>query len=168
MLGTLLWRGLRLRCPRCGVGKLYRRGYQMYEACGSCGWVFEREEGYWTGAMAVNLVVTEILIFAVIFPLLIFQVSVVLTIILGLAVAILTPLLFYWHSKSLWMAIDFFLHLAPLVSAGRIMTLDELRRLLNAPTRPESESSGAQPSAPHPLDMDEQQRDVGGRDAGDA
>lgn len=168
MLGTLLWRGLRLRCPRCGVGKLYRRGYQMYEACGSCGWVFEREEGYWTGAMAVNLVVTEVLIFALIFPLLILQASVVLTLILGLGLAILTPLLFYWHSKSLWMAIDFYLHPVPLVSAGRIMTMEELHSLLEAPTRPEGGSSGAQPSASHPLDVDEQQRDVGGRDAGDA
>ena len=158
MFWLLLWRGLRLRCPRCGVGKLFRRGYQMYESCGACGWVFEREEGYWTGAIAVNLVVTEALIFGVIFPLLILQVSVVLTLIVGALLAILTPLLFYRHSKSLWMTMDFFLHPTELVSAGRIMTVEELRRLASRPSRDPSQ----------PLDMDEQQRDVGGGHPGDA
>ncbi|HET9110855.1 MAG TPA: DUF983 domain-containing protein [Ktedonobacterales bacterium] len=159
--GLLLWRGLMLRCPRCGVGKLYRRGYQMYDTCGSCGWVFEREEGYWTGAIAVNLVVTELLIFFAIFPLLIFQAPLVLSIVVGLGLAILTPFLFYWHSKSLWMAMDFMLHPTDMVTAGRIMTVEELRRLVNAP-------SHAEPSAPHPLDMDEQERDIRGRDSRDA
>lgn len=164
MLGTfglLLWRGLLLRCPRCGVGKLYRRGYQMYDSCGSCGWVFEREEGYWTGAIAVNLVVTELLIFFAIFPLLIFQAPLVVSIVVGLGLAVLTPFLFYWHSKSLWMAMDFMLHPTDLVSAGRIMTVEELRRLVNTP-------SGPEPSASQPLDMDEQERDIRGRDSRDA
>ena len=148
--GLLLWRGLMLRCPRCGVGRLYRRGYQMYDSCGSCGWVFEREEGYWTGAIAVNLIVTELLIFVAIFPLLIFQAPLVWSLVIGLGLAVLTPFLFYWHSKSLWMAMDFMLHPTDLVSAGRIMTVEELRRLVNAPSRPE-------PRASHPFDMDEQE-----------
>lgn len=158
MFGLLLWRGLLLRCPRCGVGKLFQHGYTMYESCGACGWVFEREEGYWTGALAVNLVVTELLIFCGIFPLLILQAPVVLTLILGVGLAVLTPLLFYWHSKSLWMAVDFMLHPADLVTAGHIMTVEELRRLV----------SGAQSGASQPLDMDEQEPDISGRDARDA
>lgn len=145
MFGLLLWRGLRLRCPRCGLGKLYQRGYKMYESCSSCGWVFEREEGYWTGAMAVNLIVTEILIFGAIFPLLILRAPLALTLILGLALAVGTPFLFYWHSKSLWMAMDFMLHPTDMVPAGRIMTVEELRRLVSRPDAPAS----------HPLDVDE-------------
>jgi uncharacterized protein (DUF983 family) len=163
---TLLWRGLLLRCPRCGVGKLYRRGYTMYESCGSCGWVFEREEGYWTGAMAINLIVTEALIFIGIVPLLVLRASVPLTMGVGLTFAILTPLLFYWHSKSLWMTADFILHPAPLVSAGRIMTVEELRRLVTRPSSSPSSSSAG--SAAQPLDVDEQQGDVSGGHAGDA
>ncbi len=158
MFGLLLWRGVRLRCPRCGVGKLFRRGYTMYDACGSCGWVFEREEGYWTGAMGVNLVVTELLIFVVIFPLLIAQAALALTLGLGLGLAVLTPFLFYRYSKALWMAMDFMFHPTALVSAGHIMTVEELRRLASGPT----------PSAQHPLDVDEQQRDVGGSHSRDA
>ena len=66
---------MRLRCPRCGKGKLYSHGYTMYERCAVCGWVFEREEGYWTGAMAVNLVVEqEIVVAVVVIPLAALQV----------------------------------------------------------------------------------------------
>ncbi|HEX8996189.1 MAG TPA: DUF983 domain-containing protein [Ktedonobacterales bacterium] len=158
MFGLLLWRGLRLRCPRCGIGKLYRRGYKMYDACGSCGWVFEREEGYWTGAMAVNLIVTEVLIFAAIFPLLILQAPLALTLPLGLVLAVGTPFLFYWHSKALWMAMDFMLHPTDMTPPGRIMTVEELRRLVS--------SSPARPS--HPFDVDEQQRDIGGGHPGNS
>lgn len=158
MFGLLLWRGLRLRCPRCGGGKLYRRGYTMNETCSSCGWVFEREEGYWTGAMAINLVVTELLIFAAIFPLLIFQAPLALTLPLGLGLAVATPFLFYRHSKSLWMTMDFFMHPTPLMPAGRVMTVEELRELVSRPS----------PRAPQPFDVDEQQRDVGGSHTGDA
>ncbi|HZC04127.1 MAG TPA: DUF983 domain-containing protein [Ktedonobacterales bacterium] len=161
VFGLLFWRGLRLRCPRCGVGKLYQHGYHMYESCGSCGWVFEREEGYWTGAIAVNLVVTELLIFFAIFPLLIFQAPLVWSIVIGLGLAVLTPFAFYRHSKSLWMAMDFMLHPTDLVTAGRIMTVEELRRLVSAPSSPE-------PGAAHPFNVDEQQRDVGGTDPRDA
>lgn len=124
----------------------------MFPACGSCGWVFEREEGYWTGAMAVNLIVTEALIFIGIFPLLIMRAPLLLTLGIGLACAILTPFLFYWHSKSLWMAVDFLLHPTPLVTSTHIMTVEELRELAARPGPP----SRMPRSAPQPFDMDQQ------------
>lgn len=106
----LLWRGLRLRCPRCGRSKLFYRGYKMYTICPECGWVFEREEGYWTGAMAVNLVVTELLVAVVVVPLAAMQVPLVPLFALGIPATIAVPFLFYRHSKSFWMAIDFLLN----------------------------------------------------------
>jgi uncharacterized protein (DUF983 family) len=109
----LLWRALLLRCPRCGKGKLYQRGFTMYDNCTVCGWRFEREEGYWTGAMAVNLVVTELLIVVVIFPLAVSGVPAAWMLGFGIPGTIIVPILFYRHSKSLWMAIDFLLHPTP-------------------------------------------------------
>lgn len=112
----LFLRALRLRCPRCGKGRLFRRGYTMEEHCAVCGWRFEREEGYWTGAMAVNLVVAELIVTALAVP---FSAYLALThqslvpLVFLLPVPILLPLLLYWHSKSLWMAIDFLLHPVP-------------------------------------------------------
>jgi uncharacterized protein (DUF983 family) len=106
----LLGRAMRLRCPRCGRGKLYSHGYTMYERCVVCGWVFEREEGYWTGAMAVNLVATEIVVAAVVIPLAALQVPALPLYGLGIPFTILLPILGYRHSKSVWMAIDFMIH----------------------------------------------------------
>src|SRR5258708_35651991 len=69
LVAELFWRGLRLRCPRCGKGKIFRRGFTTFETCPNCGWRFEREEGYWTGAMAVNLILSEIIVAIVVIPL---------------------------------------------------------------------------------------------------
>ncbi|TMC19765.1 MAG: DUF983 domain-containing protein [Chloroflexi bacterium] len=112
--GTILIRGLLLRCPNCGKGKLFRRGFTMYEKCPVCGWRYEREEGYWTGAVAVNLVVTELLIALVAVPLAVAlalaQKPVTLLIIIGLPLPFILPFLFFRHAKSLWMSIDFMVH----------------------------------------------------------
>ena len=111
---TILIRGLLLRCPNCGKGKLFRRGFTMYERCPVCGWRYEREEGYWTGAVAVNLVVTELLIALVAVPLAVAlalaQKPVTLLIIIGLPLPFILPFLFFRHAKSLWMSIDFMVH----------------------------------------------------------
>ena len=45
---------LRLRCPRCLDGRLWRRFLTMNERCPTCGLEFEREPGYFTGAMVVS------------------------------------------------------------------------------------------------------------------
>ena len=46
-------------CPRCGIGKIFRgsllRGFQkMHERCPVCDLKFEREEGYFLGAMYIS------------------------------------------------------------------------------------------------------------------
>src|SRR5262245_19155102 len=67
---SLFGRGLRLVCPVCGEGRLfYPLRFKMYERCPVCGFVYEREEGYFTGAMAVNLVIAELLMTIVVIPL---------------------------------------------------------------------------------------------------
>src|SRR5258708_10010843 len=60
----ILKRALLLRCPRCGKGKIFRRRFTTYENCSVCHLVFEREEGFYTGAIAINLIVSELLITA--------------------------------------------------------------------------------------------------------
>ena len=111
---TGLIRAFFLRCPNCGKGKLFRRGYTMYERCSVCGWRFEREPGYWTGAIALNLVVTELLIAIVIVPLAIWlaltQQPITLLIVIGLPLPFILPFLFFRHAKSFWMSIDFRIH----------------------------------------------------------
>lgn len=50
---------LRQRCPRCREGAIYRgpirRGWlAMYERCPVCGLRYEREQGYFLGALYVS------------------------------------------------------------------------------------------------------------------
>lgn len=106
----LFWHALRLRCPYCGKGKLFSHGYTMNDHCSNCGWIFEREEGYWTGAIAVNLVVSEMIGAIIAVPLAIAQASPLLVMGIGIPLLIALPFLFYRHSKSFWMALDFMIH----------------------------------------------------------
>ena len=46
-----LWAAVRLRCPRCCVGAAWAAPFRMNTACPECGLVFEREPGYFVGAM---------------------------------------------------------------------------------------------------------------------
>jgi len=50
---------LRQLCPRCGMGRIFRgsllRGFpRMHERCPVCDLKFEREEGYFLGAMYIS------------------------------------------------------------------------------------------------------------------
>lgn len=109
-----LKRAFLLRCPYCGKGKLFRRGFTMYEKCPVCGWRFERESGYWTGAIAVNLVVTELLIAIVVVPvatwLALTQQPITLLLVIGIPMPFVLPFLFFRHAKSFWMNFDFRVH----------------------------------------------------------
>lgn len=49
-----LWAMLRLRCPRCFRGPVFKGSFEMDDPCRVCGHVFQREEGYFLGAMYVS------------------------------------------------------------------------------------------------------------------
>jgi len=49
---------VRLRCPVCGVGKLFRSWFRMAAACPACEAAFEREEGFFQGAIYVGYAAT--------------------------------------------------------------------------------------------------------------
>ena len=94
----MLWRGLTKRCARCGSRHLFRRWFTMVSDCPRCGLHFEREAGYWTGAVAINLIIVGgIFVIA-------FVVLLVLTVPVPLAV--IAPLIAYPFSKTLWVAVD--------------------------------------------------------------
>jgi len=45
---------LRQRCPQCREGRIFRGSITMNSQCPVCGLVFEREEGYFLGAMYIS------------------------------------------------------------------------------------------------------------------
>ena len=44
-LRTVLWRGVRRRCPHCGRGPLFSRWITLHPRCTSCGLVYLRNQG---------------------------------------------------------------------------------------------------------------------------
>jgi uncharacterized protein (DUF983 family) len=101
-------RAVRLRCPRCGVGALFRGAFAMHERCPRCHLVFEREPGYFIGAIYINYAVTVMLAIAGFLLLEDTGLSVGTQIGIWCAFGVVFPLWFFRYSKSLWMAIGYF------------------------------------------------------------
>jgi len=109
-MGTALYRAALLACPRCGARTLFSGPFSMHETCAICHLVFEREPGYFIGAIYINYAATTLISIAG-FLLLDAYTSISLTaqLLLWSVFGIGFPLLFYRYSKSLWLAIDHFL-----------------------------------------------------------
>jgi len=100
-------RGLKLRCPACGLGALYKSFFAMREECPYCGLVFAREQGYFIGAIYLNVIATESLIFATYLALILAQRSAAgSTYAILFVLALLLPVVFSRHARSLWLSLD--------------------------------------------------------------
>lgn len=106
----LLWRALRLRCPNCGSGGLFRRWVQMREACPRCALLLDRgERDYFIGAYTINFIGAEVAIVVVAAVVLLATWPAVPwgAIQWGLvALMIPFPVFTYPFSKTLWLAVD--------------------------------------------------------------
>lgn len=105
----ILGRSLRLRCPVCGSGKLFRGFLKMNERCSHCGTRFEREPGFFLGSIYINYGLTSLIV-AIVYPVLLFTDTVSeRKLLLGSVVfMVIFPLLFFRHSRSLWLGFDQF------------------------------------------------------------
>ena len=107
----ILIRGLKLRCPECGLGKLYRSPFRMNQHCDYCDLVYEREQGYFIGAIYLNVIGTESLLLGTLIVYGLITGKVNETILTALIIlALVLPLLFFHHSRSLWLSIDHILN----------------------------------------------------------
>jgi uncharacterized protein (DUF983 family) len=110
--GTIrvLARGARKRCPRCGERRIFDGFFTLKARCPTCDLRFEREEGGFLGAMALNYAV------AIGFWLVVMGVGIALTVpvvpvapLLAMSIGVLAavPVWFYPRSKTLWAAIEY-------------------------------------------------------------
>ena len=135
-VSTMLKRGLRKRCPRCGAGGLYSSWFRMCDRCPSCGLKFEREPGFFVGAYFINFAITEGLLVFVVMGFLFAknansEASVVPPLVIGGVFAVAAPMLFYPYSRTIWSAID--LAMSPL-------ELDEIVAAQDEVAEPDAES----------------------------
>lgn len=99
----------RRRCPRCRSNRIFDGYWTLTDSCPDCGMWYERDPGYWLGAMIINLAVT-IGLFLVVFvgvtvgswP----DVPWTALLIGTMALNLIVPVLFYPISKTLFVALD--------------------------------------------------------------
>ena len=104
-------RALTLRCPRCGGRGILRSWFRLAVECPRCGLALERgeSEDHWFGAVAVNLVIAELLGICIVVAWIVatwpdvpwtpVQYG-------GPMIMIALPVLFYPFSRALWLAWD--------------------------------------------------------------
>jgi len=163
---VLLIRALRLRCPACGRGGVFRRGFERAPDCAACGRRLDRDEGHWLGGSEVHMVAAFGASVAVAFPL-VLAFDLPDAAVHALAAAHLAgSLAFYRRARALFLALDYALDPCPdpprgpgggreppgeaaprpapgprggLAKKGREAGLQEVRRgpVLRAPSGPE-------------------------------
>lgn len=106
-LETLIGRALRLRCPRCGTGRLFIGWFTMPERCSECGLKYERAPGYFLGSSYINYGLTAVAL-TILYVALHFGLGWTnreLTFPL-VTFCVLFPLFSFRHARALWLALD--------------------------------------------------------------
>lgn len=111
----MLGRSLLKHCPLCGSGGLFTGWFRMKERCPRCGYLFEREEGFFLGAYVINLAIAQgLVILLAVVPLIVRlasdpDASITPFIVGGIVGAVVAPIFFYPWSKTVWTAFDLML-----------------------------------------------------------
>jgi len=101
-------RALRLRCPRCGRSPLYAGWFRMHERCEASGLRYEREQGYFVGAIYVNYAFTVVVAAGTVLVLdWTFGLTLTAQLVIGIALGVLAPVLFFRYARSLWLSLEY-------------------------------------------------------------
>ena len=98
---------LRLRCPRCLDGRIWRRFLSMHTTCPVCGFVFDRESGYFAGAMVVSYALAVPILAAIVIALIMLgDLDPVVALLIGNTMyLVLVPFIFR-YSRVVWLHLD--------------------------------------------------------------
>lgn len=102
---TLL-RCLRLMCPVCGDSLIIQSPFKIRHHCPACGALYQREDGFFVGALTINVVTTEIIILALYLACILLLNSYQMILVILFVVGLLFPVAFYHHSWSIWLSLD--------------------------------------------------------------
>ena len=113
-----LRRALRLRCPVCGRAPVFAAPFRVRHHCPDCRALFQREPGFFVGAIMINVVTTELAVLLAYLACLLTLGPARQELLLSalFAVGLLFPVAFYHHSWSLWLAADHLIESLPAVS----------------------------------------------------
>ena len=108
-----LVRAFLAHCPLCGERRIWKSFGEMVANCPTCDYRYEREEGYWVGAMVVNIGAAMVAFMVV------FVGGMIVTwpdvpwnglLIATVAMMALGPLVFYRQTKTIWVWLDLKVH----------------------------------------------------------
>jgi len=107
-------RAVTRRCPYCASPGIYDGYFALRERCPWCGVRFEREEGYFLGAYALNLIVAEFLglglAIILIFKTDLRDLQLIWQELIAVTLAIAFPVAFFPYSRTVWIAMDLAFH----------------------------------------------------------
>jgi uncharacterized protein (DUF983 family) len=107
---SVLFRGARKRCPRCGERGIFASWFRLARTCPRCGLLFERETGGFLGAMTLNYVASVgvwLVVLGIWLAITVPEVPVTAMLIVSAALLVVVPLWFYPRSKGIWAAVEF-------------------------------------------------------------
>lgn len=111
--GTIVARGFRRRCGRCGSKGIFAGYFQLKDRCPTCGYGFTREAGAFTGVMLINITATFVLMFLSLIAYVLWRgvtgdedLALWPFAVACFAWAAIVPLVFYPLALSIWAAID--------------------------------------------------------------
>lgn len=142
---TTLHRSLRLRCPRCGVGKVFAGWFRMFPRCSHCDLIFDREPGYFLGSIYFNYGLTAAIVVVA------GTIGYLLGIMqqwlpIGLMVFCLAfPLWFFRYARCLWMGFDELLDPRQPKRKDAIQILDRAIRKAAEESHSANTGAGSQP-----------------------
>ena len=96
------------RCPRCRHGRIFRGQFAMHEACPVCGLRFERESGYFTGAMYVSYALAVPVMAVCVVAVLLVAPSLSFEATVGVAALLFLPFVpaIFRYSRIFWIHLD--------------------------------------------------------------
>ena len=105
--GTFIGRALALRCPRCGVGPLFKSFITMYNRCPHCSLKYERAPGYFLGSTYLNYGFMAITMTGAYMALHYGANIPNKTLTIPLAIyCVIMPLILFRYARSWWLAVD--------------------------------------------------------------
>ncbi|MGH9118531.1 MAG: DUF983 domain-containing protein [Acidimicrobiales bacterium] len=108
---TLVWRGLRRRCGRCGATGIFRSYFELRDRCPRCGYRLERDEASFAGVWLLNYSFTILPLLGLMTYMVYLlangrDVSVWWFVAAAAVIVVVLPIVLYPVAKSLWAAVD--------------------------------------------------------------
>ena len=103
-------RAIRRHCPYCGAAGIFDGYFTLRDRCPQCGTVYDREEGYFLGAYAINLIFALVVglggALLLIFGTPLRDASILWKEAIAVSFAVGLPILFFPFSRTVWIALD--------------------------------------------------------------